>query len=192
VPRDCSGPGGRCLRATRSASASLLEPSRRSTPHLGSCASSDAREGPRAGDRFYFFAQAEGSVRGSLLRRRAFRAPLRRGAGPGSAVVGLRGRIGLPGSLPRAVEAIPGSPSLPVVGVLALALPIPAIRLPLPLHIGLLPPPVIVGHVFRVLLPPAPLARLALRIAAVLPRPVAPEVGRRLLLPALGAALHRL
>jgi hypothetical protein len=35
-----------------------------------------------------------GSVRGSLLRRRAFRAPLQRGEGPGSAVVWLGGRIG--------------------------------------------------------------------------------------------------
>jgi hypothetical protein len=64
-----------------------------------------------------------------------------------------------------------GSPSLPIVGVLALPFPIAAVLRSLLVSVRLLPTAVVLG----VLLLPAPHARRALRKAAVLPRAIAAE-----------------
>jgi hypothetical protein len=85
----------------------------------------------------------------------------RAGEGVGSAVVCLGRRVEESGSLPRAVEAVLRSSSLPMLWVLSLPLPVASIRRPLPLHIGFLPATVVVGHVLGVRLLPASDARLA-------------------------------
>jgi hypothetical protein len=97
------------------------------------------------------------------------------------------GVLGAP--LPIAAAGF-GSPSLSILGILALALAIPAILRALLVPVLPLPTKVILGQPLGVLLVPLAHTRLALRIATVPPRAVAAELRQRLLLPAPFAALQ--
>jgi hypothetical protein len=105
----------------------------------------------------------------------------------GSSALPILGVLGSP--LPIAPPGV-GSPSLPVLGVLALPLPVASVLRSLLVSVLLLPTAVVVGQAIRVLLLPAAHARLALRDAAILPRAITTELRRRLVLPALRAALQ--
>jgi hypothetical protein len=76
-------------------------------------------------------------------------------ASPDSRGPGLAAPVALPGV---------GSPSLSIVEVVALPLPIAAVLSPLLVPVRRLPPAVVFGQVLGVLLVPAPHARLALRV----------------------------
>jgi hypothetical protein len=118
-----------------------------------------------------------------------FRSPLARGR-TGLSRRLTRRRIGELGSFPRPVDAVAGSPSLPVVGVVALALTVAAVLCSLLVSVRLLPAAVGVSQVLRVLVLPATDAGLAPRSAAIVPRAIPAELRQRVLLPTLGAALQ--
>ena len=93
-------------------------------------------------------------------------------------------------SLSPASASRASTPSLPVPGILSLSLSEAAVLGSLLVPIRLLPAAVVVGQVLRVLLLPGAHVCLAVRSAAVLPRAVAADLGRRLLPAALRAALR--
>jgi hypothetical protein len=107
-----------------------------------------------------------------------------------SPVVCFRRRLRESGPPSLPIAAVVGSSALPIVGVLALSLPIASVLRSLLVPVRPLPTAVISGQMLRVLLLPAPHERPAVGRAAVLPRACAAELRSRLLLPALRAALQ--